>query len=265
MHRIVKPEIHRYDVLEFAQTAFQPPRCAPECFCLIFHIAIQLQLNHIQLCVGIAGKHAAAGCPVSRLTVALITLAVMMTVDGRTPGLCTDLVELIAEERHIAGAVLIAGDDLINRVDDDGIEMLIAHTAHELRHQLVQRHSLAAQIPQDEVFGTGLANMECVIDIGESVNAAGAVNFQIHIQHTALFAGEAEPFTALGDRNRQLHQQEGLTRLRWTGDQHLVSAAENTADQLLRQYGVFGEQCVQTFQLRQVVFDALNKLHPILP
>ena len=67
-----------------------------------------------------------------------------MAVDGGTPGLGTDFVELIAEQCHVGSLVLIAGDDLVDGVDDDGVKVLIAHTAHELGHQLVQRHSLAA-------------------------------------------------------------------------------------------------------------------------
>ena len=36
-------------------------------------------------------------------------------------------------------------------VNDDGVEVLIAHTADEFRHQLVQRDGVAAQVPDCDV------------------------------------------------------------------------------------------------------------------
>ena len=165
-----------------------------------------------------------------------------MAVDGGTPGLGTDFVELIAEQRHVGGLVFIAGDDLVDGVDDDGVKVLIAHTAHELGHQLVQRHSLAAQVPQHDVCGVGLLNVQGFVDFGKAVDAAGAVDLQIHIQHAALLAGKAQPLAALGNRNRQLHEQKRLARLRGAGDEHLVPAAEYAADQLLRQLRLVCQQ-----------------------
>ena len=43
----------------------------------------------------------------------------MMAVYDRAAKLCADLIELVAEVCHLISAVLIAGDDLINWVDDD--------------------------------------------------------------------------------------------------------------------------------------------------
>ena len=97
------------------------------------------------------------------------------------------------------------------------------------------------------------------------MNAAGAVDFQIHIQHTSFAARKAQPSATFSDRNRQLHEQKGLTCLRGAGDQHLVSAPQDAFDQLLRELWLVCQQDIQLFQLRKVELYALHEIHPIHP
>ena len=53
------------------------------------------------------------------------TLAVVVAVDHRTPQLRAYLIELVADVRHLVGAVFIPGNDLIDRVNDDSDVFLI--------------------------------------------------------------------------------------------------------------------------------------------
>ena len=86
--------------------------------------------------------------------------------------------------------------------------MLIAHTANELGHQLIQRHSVTAQVPYDDVFRMVLPASQRLVDLCKSVDAGCRIDFQIHIQHAALFARKSEPGPAFRQRDAQLHQQE---------------------------------------------------------
>ena len=45
----------------------------------------------------------------------------MMTVDRGASGTGADPVELVTERTHIGSVVLIAGNDLVDRIDDDRI------------------------------------------------------------------------------------------------------------------------------------------------
>ena len=75
----------------------------------------------------------------------------MMTVNRAASSFRADLVELIAERAHFGSVVLVARDDLVDRVDDDRVEMLIPDTAHQFRYQLIQRNGVTAQVPNDDV------------------------------------------------------------------------------------------------------------------
>ena len=60
-----------------------------------------------------------------------------MTVNHRTAQLGTNLIELIAEVGHLIGAVLVAGNDLVDRVNDDRCVVLLFCSADQLRSKLV--------------------------------------------------------------------------------------------------------------------------------
>ena len=147
-----------------------------------------------------------------------------MAVNGRASGFYANLVELITERRHIRGVILVACDDLVDGVDNNGIEVLVSDTADKFRDQLVKRNGVTTQVPNDDVLHMVFWPAQRLIDFHETIDAGCRVDFQIHIQHTALFTGETKPGLALCQGNAKFHQQETLTGLGRTGNQHLMTA-----------------------------------------
>ena len=137
----------------------------------------------------------------------------MMAVDRAAPGFRADLVELVAEGAHLRGVVFITRDDLVDRVDNNSVEMLIPDAADELRYQLIQRNGMTAEVPEHDTVCVIRPDTERLIDPEEAVDGACWVDFQVHIQHTAFSAGEAEPRTAFRDSDAQFHEQKGLPGL----------------------------------------------------
>ena len=67
----------------------------------------------IELCIAIAeGKYTGSRSAVHGLLTALISFAVMMTVDHGTAKLCTHFIELVTEVRHLIGTVLITAKEI---------------------------------------------------------------------------------------------------------------------------------------------------------
>ena len=63
-----------------------------------------------------------------------------MAVDNRTPQLGTDQVKLITEFCHLVSGVFIAGNDLVDRVDDDRQVLLLLCPVNQFWSQTVHRH-----------------------------------------------------------------------------------------------------------------------------
>ena len=49
--------------------------------------------------------------------------------------------------RHLVGAVFVAGDDLVNRVNDDRHVLFFCGAANEFRRELIHRYAAPAQEP----------------------------------------------------------------------------------------------------------------------
>ena len=90
----------------------------------------------------------------------------------------------------------------------------------------------------------------------KAADDAGFIDFQVHVQHPPLAAGKPQPRHALRDGHAQLHQQEGLACFGGAGQQHLMTAPQYPADQLLRQLRRAGK-AVQPRQVGQAVEIAL--------
>ena len=275
MERIVEVEVDRRDGRELAQGGFQPP-CRPGGIELLdfddlavlgfrFGLLEQrlLQLDDVQLCIRIAGEHTAAAGSVHGLLAALRTLGVVVAVDCRCAHLGADLVELVAECAHVAGVVLVAGDHLVDGVDDDGSELLVLHAPDQYGNQLVQRQRVPAQVPDHDVLRVRRRKAQPAVDGHESVDTGGRVDFQIHIQHLALHTAEAQPLAALGDGDRQLDEEKALARLAGASNQHLVPAPQDAANQLGR-LGRRHLNVAQAHRLREQR-QLLGVLQPLAP
>ena len=177
------------------------------------HILRQFKLYHIQHSVRVAGKHTGAGCPVHGLLASLAALTVVMAIDNRHTQFCTDLVKLVAEVGHLVRAVLVAGDDFINGVNHNGYVVLLGGPAYEHRSQFVHRPGLTTQVPDINVFKVVRFPSESLVHIPETVQTAGPIQLQIHIQDSPLGALPSQPLPALRNGYTHLNLQEGLSGL----------------------------------------------------
>ena len=167
---------------------------------LFENILAEFQLDEVKQCVRIAGKYAGTGCSVHAALLPLHTLGMMVAVDNRAAEFRTNFVKLIAEPCHLVGAVFVARDDLVNRVDDNGNVILLCRPANELRREFIHWNGLAAQVPHINVAGVLRLPAEACINVLQTVQARGAVEFQIDIHDFSLRTVEAEPAFPLGDR-----------------------------------------------------------------
>ena len=88
-----------------------------------------------------------------------------MAVDCAAAGLVADLVELVTESAHVGGRILIASDDLVDRVDHDGIKFQIPDSPDELWHQLIKRYRMTAKVPDEDVLRLSNRQALCLIDL----------------------------------------------------------------------------------------------------
>ena len=137
----------------------------------------QFQLCHINECIRITGKHAAAGGTIHAPLAALCPLAVVVAVDHRTAQLGAHLVELVAEMCHLVGTVLVAGDDLVNGVDDDGNEVLLFRPTNQFRCKFVHRFGYATQMPHFNIPNIDRRYLQSSINIMDSVVTGSLVQF----------------------------------------------------------------------------------------
>ena len=124
-----------------------------------------------------------------------------------------DLVKLVAESGHLVSAVFVAGDDLVDRVDDDSDVILLQRAADQLRRELVHRYGMTAQIPDINVSDAPRLPAHRLVDVAEAVQAARTVKLKIDIQNSALAALPIQPFLPLGNGAAQLDKCIGLTGL----------------------------------------------------
>ena len=137
----------------------------------------------------------------------------MVTVDNGAAELVAHLVKLIAEARHLFGAVLVAGEHLVNRVDNNGDKALFGGAAYQHRCELVHWHRHTAQVPDINAADVVGRLTERLVYVDKTVITARLVQLQIDIHDFALGAVPAEPRLAFRDCDSQLNQGEGLARL----------------------------------------------------
>src|SRR5699024_463878 len=93
-----------------------------------------------------------------------------------------DKVKLVAEARHLVGAVLVAGNDFVDGVDDDGDVIPLGGAADEARGEFVHGHGLAAQVPDVEVAQIRRFHAQRRVDVVDAVQTTGPVQFQIDVE-----------------------------------------------------------------------------------
>ena len=229
---------------------------------LLHDLRGQLQLHQIQHGIRVTGKHAGSRCPIHGPLASLGALGVVVAVDHGAAKLRADLVKLVAEGRHLVGAVFVAGNDLINGVDDHGDVVLLQRPPDELRGQRVHGQRLAPEIPDIDIADIGRPQPHSLIHILKPVQAASSVQLQVDIEHLSLGALPLQPLLALGNGNAQLDQCKGLARLGRPGDQHLMALPQHTLDQAGGQSREVIPVVLQPLKLRQIV---VGTLYPFLP
>ena len=189
----------------------------------------------------------------------------MVAVDGSTSGLGADAVKLVAESAHVRRIIFIAGDDLVNRVDNDRIQPLVSHPPDHLWHQLIQRNRVASQIPDHDVLGVFHRNLKSLIDLEKTVDGRGRIDLQIDIEHASLPAGKAEPVLSFCNGDAELHQKKALSCFGGSGEKHLVASPQDSLDQLLRERRRIVLVFRQIYKSWKFIIHALGKVHPVVP
>ena len=174
-------------------------------------------------------------------------------------------VELIAEERHLIGVVLVAGDDLVNGVDHHGNEPLLRRAADELRGELVHRHGAAAQIPYFNVGQPAGRPPLRLVNVTEAVQTACPVELEIDVEHPSAGAGKPQPVAPLGNGDAQLDECKALSGLAGTRQQHFVALPEHSLDEARRERRHLVPYVGELLGVRQIVVDALDPLFPCVP
>ena len=189
-----------------------------------------------------------------------------MAVDHGAVQRAAHKVELVAELCHLVGRVLIAGDDLINGVENHGGVAFFLGPADELWGQLVHGHGRAAQVPDVDASQVLRGQAEGGVHVLEAVQAGGPVQLQIDVQYLALCAGEpAQPGRAFGDSDAQFDEGKALARLAGACQQHLVALAQHPGDEGIGQRGQALPVVGQTLGLGQLVGFRFQPVPPLIP
>ncbi|MNC07292.1 hypothetical protein D3C75_548350 [compost metagenome] len=98
-----------------------------------------------------------------------------MAVNDAGAELRRDLVELVREVGHLVGAILVAGEHLVNRIDNNGNVVLLGRPPDQLRRQLIHWHRLAPQVPDIDITDMPAGEAQGCIHILETVQAARPV------------------------------------------------------------------------------------------
>ena len=198
----------------------------------LFHQCLcRLQLDQIQKCIRITGKYTGSRSAVHGLLTALISFAVMMTVDHGTAQLCTHFIELVTEVRHLIGTVLITSNDLINRVYNDRYIILLCCPSDQLGGKLIHRYRLSSKVPDINILQVVWDIAKGLIYIFKTVKTARPVKLQVHVHHTSLRTMPLQPLLALCYSDTQFYLQERLTSLRRSRDQHLMPFTEHPVNE----------------------------------
>ena len=164
----------------------------------LFHQCLcRLQLDQIQKCIRITGKYTGSRSAVHGLLTALISFAVMMTVDHGAAKLCTHFIELVTEVRHLIGTVLITSNDLINRVYNDRYIILLCCPSNQLWCKLIHRYRLSSKVPDINILQVVWDIAKGLIYIFKTVKTARPVKLQVHVHHTSLRTMPLQPLFAL--------------------------------------------------------------------
>ena len=129
-----------------------------------------------------------------------------MAVDNSTAKLRTHQIELIAESRHLIGTVFIAGNNLVNGVDDNGNIVFLGCSANQFWCKFVHRYRLATQIPDIQISDILRAPAHGHVNVIEAVKAASTVKLKVNIKYLSLCAFPAQPFTPFRNGTAQLNQ-----------------------------------------------------------
>ena len=261
MDRILEEDGFRLRRLEFTKDAGTAVSdVAP---ILILFLLFQLDRRQVDDGVCIAGEDARAAAAVGRPLGALRALGVMVAVDDRASQLAADVVELIAEVRHIAGGIFVTRDDLVNRIDDDRCEVHVLTPPDDDLCQLIHRKRLASEIPHDEIAGAGVhRHALCPVDVFQSVDERFLVDFQIDIEDFPLPASPSQKLTAGRNGKRQLHQPERLPRLRGACQYSLVPQTEDAVDQDRIQRRRVIDDRIERQKRRQIILLLLRPCEP---
>ena len=143
---------------------------------LLFHKLLgRFQFDQIEKRIRITGEHAGAAGPVHGFFTALTSLAVMMAVDHRHAQLCTHLIKLVAEVRHLVRAVLVTSDDLIDRINNNSNIILFSRPPDQHGRQFIHRPGLSTQVPDIYILKVLWIPAQRLIHITETMQAAGPV------------------------------------------------------------------------------------------
>ena len=123
----------------------------------ISRIFIGISIREYKRCsvyhkVDVAGEDTRTAPAVRCFLHALCAFRVMMTVHERAAHLCTDQVELVPEIRHIRCGIFVAGDDFVDRVDDDQCISLALGAPYNDGRQLVHWYRLTSKVPDVDIF-----------------------------------------------------------------------------------------------------------------
>ena len=142
---------------------------------------IQFQLHHVNERVRVASKHAGSTGAVLRSFLPLIPLAVVVTVYYGAVQLIADPVKLIAELCHLVSGILVTGDYLIDRVNDNSGIIPLHRTPDQTGRKLRHRHGLPPQVPDVNILRVDPLDLVGVTDVLDTVQATCPVKFQIDI------------------------------------------------------------------------------------
>ena len=223
------------------------------------------QLNQVQERVRVTGEHPRPASPVHGTLASLAALGMVVAVDHGAAQLSTHLVELVAEVRHLVGAVLVAGDDLIDGVNDNGNVILFLRPADQLWRQLVHWHRAAPEVPDINLVQVLGRAPQGRIHILEAVEAGGPVQFQVDVEHPPLGTGEAQPRTSLGDGAAQLNEGVAFAGLAGSGQEHFMALPEDAGNQGRRQLRQVVPNCCHALRVWHIIGDAVHPVPPLAP
>ena len=189
----------------------------------------------------------------------------MVYIYDRCARLRGDPVELIAELRHLLRRVLVAGQYLIDRVDDNRLVAVLFRPPDKLRNKLVDAFRPPSQVPYIKLLEC-LAWHACgLADVLKSMQAAIPIQLKIDVQDAPLSAFPADPRPAGCDRQTELDEQEGLPCLGSADDQHLVAFPEHSRDKLRRHWRKIVDDVIDILEIGEIVIHGFDVLFPFVP